>query len=637
MADIEIVRLTAEDATKTAFDSVNRSIGQLESNAARLRGVFSNLGVGLSVGVLVGAFTKFSAEAEKSEQSLRALQATLKATGYAAGLTVKQLEATIQGFARVTLFDDDQIRDGVTSLLRFRDISKDVFKNATTAALDFAAATGRDVAGAAQAIGRALQDPVGGGRALREVGIQLSDSQLELARSFLEAGERAKAQRIVLDELAKTVGGAAGAQNVGLTGATRSLTKSWEDLQKAVGKTLNTQPMVGAVDMVTKAVDGLTQAVEALRGSNLTGVLGAPGGALASVGSRLALPGNEGKGRSATGIVRGGPRDEEMQAAIGALQNTIDLAQRNADSKKKKAQSKKGSSEDRDAIEAVREIGRQTAIAAKERQELAEAYNSLDLSVQAQREAKALKEVAESAETLQRILGETQSGQLKELADQERVLGEALGAGKINAQQFDEALTLLAKKKTDVLGFKDAFGSIAKDGENELKRLQFAVEGWGRQFTDTLADAVMTGKLNFSDLAQSIIRDLLRMTIQAQITIPLFKAIGGATGLFAKGGAFGPSGQLTAFASGGVVNRPTLFEFAGGTGLMGEAGPEAIMPLKRTASGRLGVEASGRGGGITIINQIDSRTDRAEVEALARKGTEAALARDRENRRRGRL
>lgn len=64
----------------------------------------------------------------------------------------------------------------------------------------------------------------------------------------------------------------------------------------------------------------------------------------------------------------------------------------------------------------------------------------------------------------------------------------------------------------------------------------------------------------------------------------------------ANGGAF--NGGVQAFANGGVfsnsvVNSPTLFKFANGTGLMGEAGPEAIMPLKRDSSGRLGVSAGG--------------------------------------------
>ena len=58
-------------------------------------------------------------------------------------------------------------------------------------------------------------------------------------------------------------------------------------------------------------------------------------------------------------------------------------------------------------------------------------------------------------------------------------------------------------------------------------------------------------------------------------------AIGGLFGIggFARGGAFAQAGEITAFARGGVVNRPTVFPFARGIGLMGEAGPEAIMPL----------------------------------------------------------
>lgn len=71
------------------------------------------------------------------------------------------------------------------------------------------------------------------------------------------------------------------------------------------------------------------------------------------------------------------------------------------------------------------------------------------------------------------------------------------------------------------------------------------------------------------------------------------------TGLYANGGAFN-SGGVIPFARGGaftnsIVDKPTLFPFAKGTGLMGEAGPEAIMPLKRASNGSLGVQVAGGG------------------------------------------
>jgi phage-related minor tail protein len=77
-----------------------------------------------------------------------------------------------------------------------------------------------------------------------------------------------------------------------------------------------------------------------------------------------------------------------------------------------------------------------------------------------------------------------------------------------------------------------------------------------------------------------------------------FSVPGFGGGLFAKGGAFDRSGQVTAFARGGIVDRPTEFSYAGGRrGLMGEAGPESVMPLARTPDGKLGVHAMGGAGG----------------------------------------
>ena len=71
---------------------------------------------------------------------------------------------------------------------------------------------------------------------------------------------------------------------------------------------------------------------------------------------------------------------------------------------------------------------------------------------------------------------------------------------------------------------------------------------------------------------------------------------------YAQGGAF-TQGRVMPFAKGGVVTSPTTFPMRGATGLLGEAGPEAIMPLTRSADGRLGVQAQG-GGAVHVTMNI---------------------------------
>ena len=124
---------------------------------------------------------------------------------------------------------------------------------------------------------------------------------------------------------------------------------------------------------------------------------------------------------------------------------------------------------------------------------------------------------------------------------------------------------------------------------------------------DQLTNFVTTGKLNFADLANSIIADIARIAIRQAIIAPLLKGVGGIFGItFANGGVFAQNG-IQPFARGGIVDKPTLFPFANGTGLMGEAGPEAILPLRRGRDGRLGVAAGGGGGGINVTVNVDAK------------------------------
>lgn len=159
-------------------------------------------------------------------------------------------------------------------------------------------------------------------------------------------------------------------------------------------------------------------------------------------------------------------------------------------------------------------------------------------------------------------------------------------------------------------GAADAFKEY-KDGLSDVASA--TKDLFGKAFKgaeDALVSFVRNGKLDFASLADSIISDLVRIQLQKSVMPGLSAGMESAGAwmmkLFsAKGTAFNAGGSVHPFANGGIVSSPTLFKFANGTGLMGEAGPEAIMPLKRSPDGKLGVQASG-GGANVVVNVIEA-------------------------------
>lgn len=117
---------------------------------------------------------------------------------------------------------------------------------------------------------------------------------------------------------------------------------------------------------------------------------------------------------------------------------------------------------------------------------------------------------------------------------------------------------------------------------------------------DLVSDSLANMRLDLSslaDFAKSIAADMARMFTRQFITAPLFSAIGGAFFPSAHGNVFASNPAGISAYSNSIVSTPTIFPFAKGVGLMGEAGAEAIMPLVRTSSGDLGVRAEGSSGG----------------------------------------
>jgi hypothetical protein len=157
----------------------------------------------------------------------------------------------------------------------------------------------------------------------------------------------------------------------------------------------------------------------------------------------------------------------------------------------------------------------------------------------------------------------------------------------------------------------------------------------------SMVDGTKTVKEAFRDMARDIIKQLYEVLV-IQRLVNGVKTILGGSGLFADGGAFSAGRQIQAYANGGVVGGPTYFPMSGGkTGLMGEAGPEAILPLKRGKGGKLGVSVEGNSGSVNVVNNInvtggsDPAAIRAEVAKLMPQITSATKSAVIDARRRG--
>ncbi len=151
------------------------------------------------------------------------------------------------------------------------------------------------------------------------------------------------------------------------------------------------------------------------------------------------------------------------------------------------------------------------------------------------------------------------------------------------------------------------------DARQKLKDLEKLSNSFAGRITGAFEGAIFSGR-SFGDTLRGLALDLARLTFRSAFQ-PVSQALGGflaqgTQGLFgfAKGGVVGQPMPVP-FASGGVIAAPVTFPLGGGrTGLAGEAGAEAILPLARGSDGRLGVRAQAAGGA-PVINISIAATD----------------------------
>lgn len=163
--------------------------------------------------------------------------------------------------------------------------------------------------------------------------------------------------------------------------------------------------------------------------------------------------------------------------------------------------------------------------------------------------------------------------------------------------RLGEARHLVSQKQIEAMANEELALERKLQREQELYNI-------GSQNVENLLMSIVNGTSSIEDAFRSMLANIISQIYQQFVAKQAASVAGNfLVSLFsANGNAFGPSG-VKMFAKGGVVDSPTMFNYSGGTGMMGEAGPEAIMPLKRNSQGKLGVEVSGGSSGNVTIQQ----------------------------------
>lgn len=257
-------------------DEVTISV-RAEDNFSSVLGNFGSIMTGIeSIVNLAGQAFDFAKDmvgdfinsASESEQAVARLDGVLRATGGSVGFTSEQLQGMADGLQDVTRFSDETILNGEAILLTFRNLSGEMFERTVPAMLDMAEIFG-SVDSAAMQLGKALNDPVAGMGALSRAGITFSEEQKEMIENFIELGDVASAQNIILSEVEAQVGGLAEAMGLTFAGQVDIFQNKLDTLREMIGNAFlpTISDLVGAFGnfvaspAVIEFIDELSQSI----------------------------------------------------------------------------------------------------------------------------------------------------------------------------------------------------------------------------------------------------------------------------------------------------------------------------------------------------------------------------------------
>lgn len=242
-------------------DKAIRSLKSVDSKTSETEKLFKSLGGSIAGAFSIKAVSDFarkSAEAWRvQKEAVSVMNQVLKSTGAEAWTSSAELKEMAASLQQVTNYGDETIVSMQGVLLGFRNITGKNFEHASKAILDMATVMKMDLSSAAQVVGKALDDPINGLGSLSRQGFHFTEQQKQMLKAMVEAGDMMGAQKIILEELDGTYGGAAeAAADLGT-----QVKNSAGDVLKGFGKVFSfLGEHSGALKLTKEALDAIADA-----------------------------------------------------------------------------------------------------------------------------------------------------------------------------------------------------------------------------------------------------------------------------------------------------------------------------------------------------------------------------------------
>ena len=579
-------------------DTVGGKFQKFNGLLKGLGGAIAAAGIGRILGNASEVAAGFETETRLLEQGLRNVGA---GTG-----ELERLQGVADKLGKATLFNEEDFRQGFGLLTSFGNIGTENYEKVATAAANVAQVSGTDVSSAFMQLAKALNDPVAGLSALSRSGIQFTEQQKELIKGLVESGNVVGAQTMILKELEAQYGGTAVAAAGGAAGVKDTFGEAMYDLNVAIGSVVNTAlpPLLtlltnvvnafaalpGPIQTIVVAIGGLGSA--ALLLAPLVTAFGAIGQSIAGIGPLLsaissaigvvvtALTGSGGLLAALAAVFTGPVGWVALLAAAGAAIYVF-------------------RDEIGEAIGAV--VNFFKGLGQTFMQELA-LIGQLFMQLPQTINDNFIQPAIELFSTWSQFVGETFTGALQLMND--TFVQPALQAWQGFTQSVQEIIQgiynfivnnfiqpAMQAWQSFVGGIGEAFTNITQTVSDAMRSAyDFVVNTFIRPTQQAFSNVVGAIAGGFRSVYQAIVgpiqqaysvvvnivNGIINAVNSAISAIMRMLAMGGGGGGGAQAaaeGAYWPGG-FTPFAKGGMVTGPTL-------GLVGEAGPEYIVPAHK--------------------------------------------------------